>query len=81
MIWCDLSRMALLTVMAAAPAASARLFAALLVVVVLIGRPFVAAENALLPDILSGEATRLVRVCGRQRFKSPSSWVLPAAAH
>jgi zinc transporter ZupT len=58
MIWCDLSRMALLTVMAL-PRLPLPLFAALLVVVVLIGRPFVAAENALLPDILSGEAYAL----------------------
>jgi MFS family permease len=54
MIWCDLSRMVLLVVMAL-PWLPLPALAAVLVVVVLIGRPFLAAESALLPDILSGE--------------------------
>lgn len=54
MIWCDLSRMVLLFVMAL-PWLPLPVLAAVLVVVVLIGRPFLAAESALLPDILSGE--------------------------
>jgi MFS family permease len=55
MIWCDLSRMALLLVMSW-PRLPLSVLAALLVVVVIVGRPFQAAENAMLPDILSGEA-------------------------
>jgi MFS family permease len=58
MIWCDWIRMGLLTVMAL-PWLPLPALAALLVVVVLIGRPFLAAENALLPDILSGESYAL----------------------
>jgi hypothetical protein len=58
MIWCDLIRMVLLAVMAL-PWLPLPALATLLVVVVLIGRPFLAAENALLPDILSGEAYAL----------------------
>ena len=54
MIWCDLSRMVLLVVMAL-PWLPLPALAGVLVVVVLIGRPFLAAESALLPDILSGE--------------------------
>ena len=54
MIWCDWIRVVLLAVMAL-PWLPLPALAALLVVVVLIGRPFLAAENALLPDILSGE--------------------------
>lgn len=54
MIWCDLIRMVLLAVMAL-PWLPLPALAVVLVVVVLIGRPFFAAENALLPDILSGE--------------------------
>jgi len=54
MIWCDLSRMVLVAVMAL-PWLPLPALAAVLVFVVLIGRPFFAAESALLPDILSGE--------------------------
>jgi MFS family permease len=54
MIWCDLSRMGLLVVMAV-PGLPLPALATVLVIVVLIGRPFLAAESALLPDILSGE--------------------------
>lgn len=55
MIWCDLLRMVLLLVMAW-PSVPLAVLTVLLVLVVIVGRPFQAAENAMLPDILSGEA-------------------------
>lgn len=55
MIVCDLARAVLLAVMAI-PAVPLPVLGALLVVVVLISSPFSAAENALAPSILSGEA-------------------------
>ena len=55
MIWCDWSRMVLLDRSWRFRGCHSRPWRAVLVVVVLIGRPFLAAENALLPDILSGE--------------------------
>lgn len=55
MVACDLLRFAMLGVMAL-PGLPLPLLAALVVVVVLAGRPFAAAQTAIVPSLLSGEA-------------------------
>lgn len=55
MIWCDLIRAALLTVMAV-PGMPLAALCCLLVAIVLVGRPFAAAQIALLRDVLAGDS-------------------------
>ncbi|UQX88606.1 MFS transporter [Jatrophihabitans telluris] len=55
MIWCDLLRAVLIALMAV-PAVPLPVLGLLLIAVVVIGSPFGAAENALAPMILDGEA-------------------------
>jgi MFS family permease len=54
MIWCDLLRAVLIALMAL-PGMPVPLIAALLVLAVLAGSPFTAAQTALLPDVLDDE--------------------------
>ena len=86
MFWCDMSRAVLVAAMVL-PGQPLAVTAGLLVVAVLLGSPFLAAENALLPEILDGEhyvvgsGLRTVTQQGAQLVGFAAGGVVAAVIH